>query len=77
VARERGEKPFVNPRNAAAGSLRQLDPRVTATRPLQMCCYGVGHVEEGTLPDTHEGIMRELAVWGLRVLWQGARPKPI
>ena len=67
TARERGDKPFVNPRNAAAGSLRQLDPRVTATRPLQMCCYGVGHVDAGTLPSTHEGIMRRLADWGLRV----------
>ncbi len=67
AARKRGDRPFVNPRNAAAGSLRQLDPRVTATRPLQMCCYGVGHVEDGVLPDTHEGIMRELAGWGLRV----------
>ncbi|MEQ8515305.1 MAG: NAD-dependent DNA ligase LigA, partial [Chromatocurvus sp.] len=67
AARERGDRPFVNPRNAAAGSLRQLDPKVTATRPLQMCCYGVGHVDGGTLPDTHDGIMRELAEWGLRV----------
>ncbi|MFN2328468.1 MAG: NAD-dependent DNA ligase LigA [Chromatocurvus sp.] len=67
AARERGDRPFVNPRNAAAGSLRQLDPRVTATRPLQMCCYGVGHVEDGALPDSHEKIMRRLADWGLRV----------
>ena len=71
-ARARGDKPFVNPRNAAAGSLRQLDPRVTATRPLQMCCYGVGHVDDGALPDTHEKIMRRLADWGLRVSTESA-----
>ncbi|MFV0277109.1 MAG: NAD-dependent DNA ligase LigA, partial [Parahaliea sp.] len=41
-AREAGEKTFVNPRNAAAGTLRQLDARLTAQRPLQMCCYSVG-----------------------------------
>lgn len=72
AARERGEKPFVNPRNAAAGSLRQLDPRVTADRPLQMCCYGVGDVAGGTLPDTHDSIMQKLAEWGLRVSSQSA-----
>ena len=47
-AREAGEKTFVNPRNAAAGSLRQLDAEVTAQRPLEMCCYSVGMVEGGT-----------------------------
>ena len=66
-ARERGEKTFVNPRNAAAGSLRQLDPRITASRQLQMCCYGVGTVEHGELPDLHSEILALLQVWGLRI----------
>jgi DNA ligase (NAD+) len=65
-ARERGEKPFVNPRNAAAGSLRQLDAGVTAMRPLQMCCYGVGLVEGGSLPDQHAQVLDCLRDWGLR-----------
>jgi DNA ligase (NAD+) len=62
-----GQKLFVNPRNAAAGSLRQLDPSITARRPLQMYCYGVGKVEGGKLPRTHAGILRQLAEWRLRV----------
>jgi DNA ligase (NAD+) len=66
-ARERGEKTFANPRNAAAGSLRQLDPRVTAARPLALYCYGVGEVDGGDLAPTHSGTMRRLADWGLRV----------
>jgi DNA ligase (NAD+) len=66
-ARARDEKVFVNPRNAAAGSLRQLDPRVTAARPLEMCCYGVGRVEQGELPDSHSAILEKLNSWGLRI----------
>lgn len=62
-----GEKTFVNPRNAAAGSLRQLDSRVTAQRPLEMCCYGIGVVEEGELPDNHFDMMHALAQWGFRI----------
>jgi DNA ligase (NAD+) len=65
-----GHKPFVNPRNAAAGSLRQLDPKVTAQRPLEMYCYGVGLVENGELPDRHSAILERLRDWGLRV-YQG------
>lgn len=65
-AKEEGDKVFVNPRNAAAGSLRQLDPRITARRPLEFCCYGVGLVEEGSLPDTHSGILEQLGEWGFR-----------
>lgn len=63
--REKGDKPFVNPRNAAAGSLRQLDSRVTASRPLTMYCYGVGKVEGGTLADSHSAIIQQLGQWGL------------
>jgi len=62
-----GHKPFVNPRNAAAGSLRQLDPKVTAQRPLEMYCYGIGLVEKGELPDRHSAILARLRDWGLRV----------
>jgi len=66
--RKRGEKVFANPRNAAAGSLRQLDPRITAARPLTLFCYGVGRVEpEGRLPDRHSEILKALKGWGLRV----------
>ncbi|NOX92762.1 MAG: NAD-dependent DNA ligase LigA [Gammaproteobacteria bacterium] len=65
------EKPFANPRNAAAGSLRQLDARITATRPLAMFCYSVGQVEgvkngKG-LPDSHGAILHRLNDWGLRI----------
>ncbi len=66
-AKARGEKCFVNPRNAAAGSLRQLDSRITARRPLSMYCYSVGLVEGGTLPDKHSEILACLSQWGLRV----------
>lgn len=66
-ARERGEKTFVNPRNAAAGSLRQLDPKITAQRPLQMCCYSVGLMQGGELPEKHAGILARLSDWGLRI----------
>ncbi|MEO0576556.1 MAG: NAD-dependent DNA ligase LigA [Pseudomonadota bacterium] len=61
-----GEKPFVNPRNAAAGSLRQLDPALTARRPLDMYCYAAGLVEGGTLPTTHTDTLAKLASWGLK-----------
>ncbi|OQX03623.1 MAG: DNA ligase (NAD(+)) LigA [Thiothrix lacustris] len=62
-----GEKTFVNPRNAAAGSLRQLDPRLTAQRPLDIFCYAVGQVDGGTVPDTHYAILQQFRAWGLRV----------
>ncbi len=65
--REKGEKTFANPRNAAAGSLRQLDPRITAQRPLTIFCYGIGRVEGGSLPDGHREILGVLREWGLRV----------
>ncbi len=63
---KKGEKLFVNPRNAAAGSLRQLDPKITATRPLEICCYGVGAVDEGALPESQYEILARLKEWGLR-----------
>ena len=62
-----GDKPFVNPRNAAAGSLRQLDARITATRPLEMCCYSVGQVVGGDLPAKHAGVLSCFQQWGLRI----------
>ncbi|MBN8431956.1 NAD-dependent DNA ligase LigA [Microbulbifer salipaludis] len=66
-AREAGEKGFVNPRNAAAGSLRQLDPRITAQRPLELCVYSVGIVEGGSLPDRHTAVLEQLNRWGFRI----------
>ncbi len=66
-ARAAGEKPFVNPRNAAAGSLRQLDARLTAKRPLEFCCYGVGRVDGGELPGRHVETLRKLRDWGFRI----------
>ncbi|MGB5202297.1 MAG: NAD-dependent DNA ligase LigA, partial [Sedimenticolaceae bacterium] len=65
--REQGAKTFANPRNAAAGSLRQLDPKVTATRPLMMFCYGLGEVEGHPMSATHSGNMALLQDWGLPV----------
>ncbi len=63
-ARAAGEKLFVNPRNAAAGALRQLDSKITASRPLEMCAYSVGWVDGGSLPETHSGILQALKTWG-------------
>jgi DNA ligase (NAD+) len=62
----RGEPAFANPRNAAAGSLRQLDPKITAARPLKIYCYGVGEVK-GRNFDTHWEVLQTLKQWGLRV----------
>jgi DNA ligase (NAD+) len=66
-AREKGTKTFANPRNAAAGSLRQLDPRITARRPLVMFCYGLGAVQGGILAPTQSGSLALLRDWGLRI----------
>jgi len=62
----RGETPFANPRNAAAGSLRQLDPKVTASRPLMIYCYGIGEVK-GRRFETQWEVLQTLKKWGLRV----------
>ncbi|MCZ6663770.1 MAG: NAD-dependent DNA ligase LigA, partial [Gammaproteobacteria bacterium] len=62
-----GEKTFANPRNAAAGGLRQLDSRITASRPLTLCCYGIGHFEGGRVPVTQVEILARLRDSGLRV----------
>ncbi|VAW70974.1 DNA ligase (NAD(+)), partial [hydrothermal vent metagenome] len=65
LAREKAEKVFVNPRNAAAGSLRQLDPKITATRPLAMYCYAVGQVQGAPQLATHSEMLDQLQQWGL------------
>jgi len=65
--REKGEKEFVNPRNAAAGSLRQLDSRITARRSLRFFAYGVGAIEGVELPATHFDLLDRLIAWGLPV----------
>ena len=62
-----GEKTFANPRNAAAGSLRQLDPKITATRPLSFFCYGYGLYPEDRLPETHSELLARFQDWGIPV----------
>jgi DNA ligase (NAD+) len=61
---EAGLTPFANPRNSTAGSLKQLDPRVTASRPLEIACHGVGEIE-GTSVRTHHELLTALHDWGL------------
>ncbi|WP_349782002.1 NAD-dependent DNA ligase LigA [Xanthomonas arboricola] len=65
--RLQGVKVLANPRNGAAGSLRQLDARITAQRPLSFFAYGVGEVSEGALPQTHSAILAQLRAWGFPV----------
>ncbi|OCG80101.1 NAD-dependent DNA ligase LigA, partial [Xanthomonas euvesicatoria] len=65
--RAQGGKVLANPRNGAAGSLRQLDARITAQRPLSFFAYGVGEVSEGALPQTHSAILAQLRAWGFPV----------
>jgi DNA ligase (NAD+) len=66
LAIKQGDKAFVNPRNAAAGSLRQLDPKITATRPLVMCAYSIGYVEGWNQPESHYEGLLQLSEWGFR-----------
>ena len=61
-----GQKTFVNPRNAAAGSLRQLDPSITATRPLTFCCYGTG-IGSDALPDSYYESLALINGWGIKI----------
>ena len=63
---EVGGKTFANPRNAAAGSLRQLDSKITANRPLEFCCYGIGQVS-ADIADTHIGNLQQLKAWGMPI----------
>ncbi|WP_312388892.1 NAD-dependent DNA ligase LigA [Pseudomonas sp.] len=61
-----GGKTFANPRNAAAGSLRQLDSKITASRPLEFCCYGVGQTSE-SIADSHIDTLEKLKTWGMPI----------
>ena len=65
--RAQDKKLFVNPRNAAAGGLRQLDPQITASRPLHLCCYGIGEVRGAQPPETHWQTLTWLKQFGLPV----------
>jgi DNA ligase (NAD+) len=63
----RGEKALINPRNAAAGSLRQLDPKMTAARPLDMFVYGIGYVQGGAMPGAHSEVLAALRSFGFKI----------
>ncbi len=65
--REKDEKLFANPRNAAAGSLRQLDPKITAQRPLSFYAYGIGEYKGDIKFNTHTQILNQLKLWGIPV----------
>ncbi len=64
---ESGGKRFANPRNAAAGSLRQLDPKIAASRPLEFCAYGIGLNDGGELPSAHSTTLQALKGWGVPI----------
>ena len=76
-ALERGDKTYVNPRNAASGSLRQLDPRITAQRPLDLNFYELGVVEGGTVPERHSELAAWLNALGLRTGTEGRRVRGV
>jgi DNA ligase (NAD+) len=61
------KKPFVNPRNAAAGALRQLDSKITASRPLEIYCYGLGEIQGMDKPISHSAAMKQIEAWGCRI----------
>jgi DNA ligase (NAD+) len=73
--RAAGEKTFINPRNTAAGAVRQLDPAMTAKRPLRFFAYGLGETQGYELPGTHAEVLRALRAFGLPVSadWRLAR----
>ncbi|WP_046006590.1 NAD-dependent DNA ligase LigA [Pseudoalteromonas rubra] len=73
TAAKRDEKTFANPRNAAAGSLRQLDPKITAKRPLMFYAYSMGVVQGAELADTHYAQLQQLKDWGLPMCPQTKR----
>ena len=75
--REKGDKTFINPRNTAAGAIRQLDPALVAQRPLSFFAYGLGEVRGWAVPDTHSGLLDAFVAMGLpvcehRAVTQGA-----
>lgn len=73
AARLKGERLIINPRNGAAGSLRQLDPSMTAARPLSMFCYSIGIVDDSWAPTHHYDVLMALKGWGLRINPRTAR----
>ncbi|CUX96066.1 DNA ligase [Candidatus Mikella endobia] len=72
-SKKEGNKLFANPRNAAAGSLRQLDPAITACRPLMFYCYGVGLVTPNVLSDSHWEQLQQFKNWGIPISTYSSR----
>ena len=76
-AAARGDKLYVNPRNAASGSLRQLDSRITASRPLDLFFYSLGVVEGGSVPERQSQLGAQLNEWGLRTCPEAKRVRGV